>query len=398
MSLLALLVRKAPGRLAHWIRACLPADTVCRLLELEALAAVNEGHYDIAEHRLLATVETAEKVRRGRESISGRARFRLAAFYFLLKEYDSAELYVQQALALLQTPLNTEAYLLPDAFELLAETQFEQRSFAAAEKTIAKALNVMGHRLADKPGELAHLQWIFSRLLFRQSRYDAAVPLYHAALRAYLGIEGPESTSVSQLVLELGNAQRKSGNCTAAIETLERALHTQETLGGDSSLGITPYLSLLGAAYADCGQRAHAVDCYLRTLDIYERTMPASHPKIGYVLYHLAESLNGLRRFHDAERMARKAVDILQVAEDAGLSEATQVLASIKADRGQDEEADRLFSTALLMLERRVGENHLEVAESLDRHAAVVWKLGRYEEAEEMMTRAQEIRKALTTV
>ncbi len=396
MALLAAIARRAPRRLSGWIRGWLPAGTLCQLLEIEALTEVKDGRYDVAERILLRLVDTAERVRGKREAAAGRARFRLAGFYFLLKEHESAELHARQALTLLQTPLNPEAYLIPDAFELLAEAQFERGAIGAAEKTIARALHVMDQRLHDKPGELAHLQWIFSRLLFRQSRYESAVPVYQAALRGYLSIEGPESVSVSQLVLELGNAQRKSGNCLAAIETLERALHTQETLTGPASLAVTPYLSLLGTVYADCGQRARAVDCYQRTLEVYERTMPTGHPKIGHVLFHLADSLSGLRRYHEAERMARQAVNILKSAEDAGLSEATQVLASIKADRGQDEEADRLFSTALLMLERRVGENHIDVAESLDRHAAVVWKLGRYEEAEEMMTRASGIRKVLT--
>lgn len=396
MSILATLVRKAPQPLARWIRRWVPPGVECLLLEGDALLEVSEGRYDIAERHLLKALEIARTRDSGPRSHLGLTLFRVASFYFDLREFAKAAGFATEALAVLARPLSPDARFLPDTYELLAEAQFELGDFPSADETVRKALEVLGHRLSGKPGALAHQQWVFARLLFRQSRYDAAAPLYHAALRAYLGIEGPESQSVSQLVLELGNAQRKAGNCPAAIDTLEKALRTQEAVSGEMSAEVTPYLSLLGAAYADCGHARLAVDCFERALSIYERVLPSGHTRNGYVLFQLAECLNGLRRFHDAERMARKAVDILSRSGDSGLTEATRVLAAIKADRGQNEEADRLFSSALLMLERRVGGNHMEVADSLDRHAAVVWKLGRYEEAEQMMTRAQEIRKLLS--
>lgn len=397
MSVLSFLVRKTPGPVSEWLRRFLPIAARCEILECESLLAVDDGRYDIAEALLLNAVRTAEGNGKPHAAALARAHFRIAGLYLLLHEVEKAEQAVRKSLAVAQIPLSPAANLLPDAFELLAEAQFGQGNFAEAQQTVRKSLQVLANRWPEKNADLAHWHWIYARLLFRNGQYEGAVPLYHSALRTYIGIEGPESASVTQLVLELGNAQRKSGNCSAAIETLERALRTQEAASGTMSLAVTPYLSLLGAAYADSGHPRLAVECYHRTLEIYDTTMPAGHPKVGYVLFHLASSLNGLRRFPEAERMARQAVDILRLADDAGLSEATQVLAAIKADRGQDEEADRLFSSALLMLERRVGEKHIEVAESLDRHAAVVWKLGRYEEAEEMMTRAKEIRKTVTT-
>ncbi|MDX1981585.1 MAG: tetratricopeptide repeat protein [Bryobacteraceae bacterium] len=358
------------------------------------LSALDSGFFEQAEVCLLSALERAGRFRR-KEGPLGRALYHVAVLYAQLRDYEKAERYGRECVRVLEFPLNPAVKLLPDAWELLARIQLERNDFEAAERTVHRSLQSLGHRFGERSGDVAERHWTFARLLFRFSRYHTAVPLYHTALRSYMAIEGAESNRVTDLLLDLGEAQRKAGNCVEAIETLQRALHTLEDQYGASSPQVAPYLHLLGAAYSDCGYRAQAVRCYERALAIHERILPDDHPKVGRVLYRLAEALNGLRQFHPADIAARRAVDILRATGDPALPEATQVLAAIKADRGLDEQADRLFQSAVTMLEESVGHTHLELADYLDRHAAVVWKLGRYEEADAMMARAQEIRKAL---
>jgi tetratricopeptide (TPR) repeat protein len=358
------------------------------------LSALDSGFYERAEVCLLSALARAGRLRR-KEGPLGRAHFHLGTLYMQLHDYEKAGHHARECVRILEFPLNPAVRLLPDAWELLVRVHCERSDFDAADRAVHRSLQSLGHRFGERTADVAERHWTFARLLFHYSRYESAIPLFRSALRTYLAIEGGESNRVTDLLLDLGEAQRKAGNCGDSIETLQRALHTLEEQYGSHSAQVAPYLHSLGAAYSDCGYRSQAVRCYERALAIHERILPEDHPKIGRLLFRLAEAWNGLGHFHPADDAGRRAVDILRITGDPALAEATKVLAAIKADRGLDEQADRLFESAARLLEENVGHTHLDLADCLDRHAAVAWKLGRYEEADAMMSRAQEIRRVV---
>lgn len=359
------------------------------------MRALDEGFYDKAEPLLLEALDKARKLERRREGPVGVVLYNLAKLYAHLRDYSASESYAIQALEVLEAPGNPMQRLVSRVYELTVAVQLGQGSYQKADESIQSAVKFLVRKYGDTSGEVGHKQWLFARLLFDHSRYLASIPLFQAALKSYTALEGPEGGHVGELAVELGNAQRKAGDCADAIETMRRALERQESISGPAATEIVPVLSMLGAAYSGCGYFPTAVECHRRALHISERLLPSDHPATGQSLYHLAAALNRLRRFDDAERSARRAVDILRSSPNADFCASMQVLAEIKADRGQDQEADRLYHAALTMLEQQVGETHLDVADNLDKHAAIVWKLGRMAEAEQMMARAQEIRKRL---
>ena len=67
-------------------------------------------------------------------------------------------------------------------------------------------------------------------------------------------------------------------------------------------------------------------------------------------------------------------------------------MASLYYHQGKYTEAEPLYERSLAILEKALGPEHPQVAQSLDNYAALLHKLNRDAEAEKMEARAQAIR------
>jgi len=160
---------------------------------------------------------------------------------------------------------------------------------------------------------------------------------------------------------------------------------------GNSDARLVPTLNNLGSTYKASGHAELAVAVYRRCITIREQALGKGHPKVGSLFNNLAGALCDLRRFDEAEEAANRARHILQRSGES-MHYVLDTLAQINTARGHHYEADKLFHTAVHLLQQQKGPNHLELADYLERHAVVLHTLGRDEEAEEAMMRVDEIR------
>lgn len=370
----------------------------CEQERRDGMEALHSADFEGAEKLLISSLERARNLPHRREGPLGVALYNLAYLYLVRKQHDKAQVFGREALQVLETPGNPMAKLLPRVYELMVGIQLGRSEFEAAEKVAERGLGFLTRRFGQKSAEVGQEQWLFGRILLEHGRYPVAVKHLQAALDVYHRIEGPEGANVADILLDLGTAHRKAGNYEEALETLKRGVELQEELHGPDSGDMAAFLHGLGLTYSESGFPHSAADCYQRAVELRQSASGPEDPQLGLILSNLADSLNKMERVSDAERIAKRAVKILEKAGDPKLYTAMEKLAEIKADRGQDVEADRLFHTALAMLQQSAGTDNLEVADYLDKHAAVVWKLGRMKEADEMMSRAEQIRRTATTV
>jgi tetratricopeptide (TPR) repeat protein len=67
-------------------------------------------------------------------------------------------------------------------------------------------------------------------------------------------------------------------------------------------------------------------------------------------------------------------------------------------DKGEYEQAESFFKRALQIQKEKLGPEHPEVAENLEKHAILLHKIGQKEKAEELEARAKLIRAKIVGV
>ncbi len=164
--------------------------------------------------------------------------------------------------------------------------------------------------------------------------------------------------SALELSLGLGSyalLQIQKGDLISATAAAKESVSTAESTGTDS-VAYASSLAILAGVYSLDGQTARSTPLLTRAIDIFERKLGPSHPRLAALLMSRALGLAAEDKLTLAEGDARRAVDLLSAgmgANSANVAWAKVRLASIYLDEGKVEEAGAILPEAL-ELERHV--------------------------------------------
>ena len=128
---------------------------------------------------------------------------------------------------------------------------------------------------------------------------------------------------------------------------------------------------------------------WLRSLEILERRLPPDHGETLTVLTHLGEVALLERRYPEAEKLVRRAVEGAEHRKDpALLGLALHHLALVYSESKRFADADDLFRRSLALTEETLGPSHPEVGFCLGHHAQLLSRAGKPAESEVEYRRA----------
>ena len=135
-----------------------------------------------------------------------------------------------------------------------------------------------------------------------------------------------------------------------------------------------------------------------RALGVQQRSLPPDHPDAGLSMWHLAETLRGLRRCDEAEPLARRALEIWE--ESVGSDHEWTAwgligLAETRLAQGAAFEAAGLADRAAQVLQTVFGPGHAVLGSTLDLQARALSALGEHAAAEPLRVRAMAIQTGL---
>ncbi len=102
--------------------------------------------------------------------------------------------------------------------------------------------------------------------LFQQQDYEESARLFRQAEEAYEA-EG-QADMVAEMQVNLGLVHRALGENQQALDVMQQALHTFESLQDGRRTAMV--LGNLGGVYAALGDREQAYNCYRQAADIFE--------------------------------------------------------------------------------------------------------------------------------
>jgi len=233
-----------------------------------------------------------------------------------------------------------------NVYESLGLLEPAERQLSAA---VAAARGLTGGELSESLEALAMLRQT-------QARYDEAERLYREALELELARSGRRSEEVASLLSNLGSLKEERSDYEGAEELLREAVEVRRGLG----------------AAIDPGLLAQSLN------------------NLAFLLHQQAE-------WAEAEALYRESLELRRASGAGPLAEARVLgnLALLADDRGDYAAAAPIYREALALQEAAVGEEHLDVAVTVNNLAAVVYRTGDYAEAERLFRRSLEIRRKI---
>lgn len=191
-----------------------------------------------------------------------------------------------------------------------------------------------------------------------------------------------------QVLVNLGNLERETGNWTLAGRVLKRAVRVAQTQLGRDDLDLCYALNSLGMWCKFTGRFELGRKCYRRAMSILRRhhgpRASRSSPEVAVIYHNMGGLEHAAGDFAAGEPLARKSVDIRQRAVGTTHPDyAADIggLAAIVADQGRSDEAEGLYREALAIFERCYGDDHYEIAVILHNLGAVEVARERFDSA-----------------
>ncbi|MCB1883161.1 MAG: tetratricopeptide repeat protein [Geminicoccaceae bacterium] len=143
--------------------------------------------------------------------------------------------------------------------------------------------------------------------LFREERYEEALPYFEEALALAEARFGPSDPGLSVELNNLAEVLRHLGRYDEAEPYYKRALALDESSKGKDEPGLATSLNNLALLYRGQGRYDEAEDLYKRSLDLLERSLGPRDPKV-------AKTLNNLAVLYQAKGEPKAAMPLIERA------------------------------------------------------------------------------------
>jgi eukaryotic-like serine/threonine-protein kinase len=277
-----------------------------------------------------------------------------------------------------RTELADRPALQARMFGVLGDAHRSLGLLPAARSLLEDALAAARAGGEDSP-DVAAAQHALARVLAEQADYDAAEPLYRAALEARRRHARPEDTS--ETLAWLGEMLREQGRYDEARERLSEAVAMDRALAQRSGRGerLAASLGMLASLHQTMGDYAAAEPLRREALATRRRTLDPGHPLIADALGNLATALFQLGRLDEATDLQREALDIYGTAlpdPHPKLANALNTMGVLLTDHGDYDGARSALGRAVAMRRQLYGDDHPGVASALNNQAFAILRAG----------------------
>lgn len=218
---------------------------------------------------------------------------------------------------------------------------------------------------------------------------QAAIPLRAALkiLRDY-----PEEPSLTEVLIGLGNALRKSSPSEAEELYKEVAdIHVAKAHLESASVAWNN----LGALYGEQGRNSEALDYYKRALEIREKSPGISPIRVATLLNNIANCHRRSRDFEEALRLIDRAIGMLNSENTPKIASAYGSKGQIFHDAGNDAEAVDWLQRSYAERQKQPNPDYELIIENLGYEITSLRHLGRTDDAAEAERRMASAREAM---
>jgi serine/threonine-protein kinase len=192
------------------------------------------------------------------------------------------------------------------------------------------------------------------------------------------------------LLAAIGNVFRNLSYYDRSEALLRQALETRRSILEPDDPAVAQSLTDLGMVLSLKGDYEDAEQLLETALELRRQRLDAGDPEIADGLYTLARLRHQQGEFDEAQRLYREAIGILEAssADDLEIALLKTELAFSLGEGGDLEESEATIREVVEIRRRRLGNDHVLTAESLNDLGTVLGMQGKYDEAEPLLREA----------
>jgi eukaryotic-like serine/threonine-protein kinase len=266
-----------------------------------------------------------------------------------------------------------------------------------AAKAIGKLANVIGSRLerhadalelvpyaevalarAGDDGATSEVLIALGNVEEAMGKLDDAREHYERAL-VVVEAGDPGDPDAARLLSSIALVDAEQGHYDAARTRLDRALGTMVDEFGPDHPEVARILNNIAKVELDAGRSEPAIEALQRALAIKEGVLGPDHIDLVPTLGNLATAADNVARYDDAERHATRALGIATAtlgAEHPLVGVLHVVIGNAHYGRHQLDAAASSFAVALAIQRRALGDDHPDVAGTLENLGSVAREQG----------------------
>src|SRR5271157_2024298 len=220
--------------------------------------------------------------------------------------------------------------------------------------------------------------------LFKQGKYQEAIPLAEKAVETTRRLRGPEDTKTATSLNSLALLYWKMGEYAKAEPLYQEALRiNQKVLGPEHPFTATSFNNL-AALFMEMGEYAKAEPLYQEALRINQKVLGPEHPNTATSLNNLAMLYDEMGEYAKAGPFLQEGLRIRQKVlgtEHPSTATSLNNLAFLYDEMGEYVKAEPLYREALRICRKILGPEHPDTAIMLGNLALLDLDLGRIDEA-----------------
>jgi tetratricopeptide (TPR) repeat protein/energy-coupling factor transporter ATP-binding protein EcfA2 len=284
---------------------------------------------------------------------------------------------------------------------VLGDFYTSQQKYTEAEKFYDRALTALqvDRTQAESP-EAAGLFLKLADTYQKMEQNDKALEVYSKVLNYYQMQPEKFGSEIASTQISLGMLTLKLGDLARA-DAISLTVLNFTGKGSVPSGSITPLLRKLASEYEGAGKLTEAEVVYKRALEFQIKSRGGTDNSSVY------DSLNQVGQFYErhgkikeAEAVYDQALKIVERVfgvENSAVVPSLKRLAKVYGDAGKNNEAEEFYQRAIRNLEKvNSPSTKATLADMLKEYAALLTKLKRHEQAEQLLTRAKSLEATAT--
>jgi len=224
--------------------------------------------------------------------------------------------------------------------------------------------------------------------------YDESERFYLESMAMKRRLYGDKHPEIANALENLASAMQDKGDLARAEPLYQQALAMWRALLGDTHPEVANALHNLASLQYDRGDTRQALATQRESLAIYRKVFPQDHPTVAFVLNQIGFWLTMSGDYSEADRDIQEALAMrrrLLGDDNPGVASSQVVLATLQVAQHHYTEALESARGARDIYTAALSATHWRTAVAMSAQGAALTGLGRYAEAEPLLTQSAAI-------
>jgi len=310
------------------------------------------------------------------------------------KNYNNAEEYYKQALAIQQNVFGVESLESSASLNNLGELYEKQGRYIEAENAYLQALEIRKKYNENNKANYIRTLENLANLYVIDEKYEEAAAFYQEVVKYRSEQKNTQPKEYAQTLNQLAGLEYVTGQFEISGQHYEEALQIYEQTFTNDDPTYINNLNNLAGIYQRRGRFVEAEELLEKARTAGLEILGKNHPDYSLSLNNLATLYKSMGEYSEAEAMYSEVLVIRESNNDPEYARTLNDLALLYEVLGKYSEAEPLYKKALEARKQQVnGENTAEYANILNNLGKLYRSMGRYNEAETYFLQALDLRK-----